>query len=183
MFCFKCGKQLPEGAAFCPFCGTRQVMMDSAAPEPEKPAEDTDVVYPIGKNYSIKLPSALVEYCKVRAPLERAGAQSRILSEDYMEDNIHDMDSALRRGFSQASHYIDNAAELALSILQDHGIDYVSSGQIRDAVDKEMAVSSESIQKLADVHAAIQAAAHEFNLDDEYKDYWQGFGLWHLWCC
>ncbi len=35
MFCFKCGHELPDDAAFCPYCG--QSMQQPAAAKPKKP--------------------------------------------------------------------------------------------------------------------------------------------------
>ena len=36
MYCYKCGKELPAGAVFCPFCGTKQ---GAAAADPETPVQ------------------------------------------------------------------------------------------------------------------------------------------------
>ena len=42
MFCYKCGKEIPAGSAFCPFCGVRQgegaMEESSAAAVPPSPA-------------------------------------------------------------------------------------------------------------------------------------------------
>ena len=52
-FCHSCGKKLPEGISFCPYCGAdlsapfegeAPVVKETVAPEPEKPREPEPVV-------------------------------------------------------------------------------------------------------------------------------------------
>ena len=38
MYCFKCGKEIPDSSAFCPFCGTRQESVPQAAAGPAAPS-------------------------------------------------------------------------------------------------------------------------------------------------
>ena len=39
MFCQKCGKQIPDGATFCPFCGAQQGHVADTPPQPEVQSE------------------------------------------------------------------------------------------------------------------------------------------------
>ena len=47
MFCFKCGKEIEEGAAFCRFCGSVQEDMDVQVQENSKADEKKE-----SSNYS-----------------------------------------------------------------------------------------------------------------------------------
>lgn len=38
-FCSKCGKELPEGSAFCPSCGTSVTAVPTTKPRPKRTAE------------------------------------------------------------------------------------------------------------------------------------------------
>lgn len=44
MFCTKCGKQLEEGTAFCPNCGTAQNGAESPAPDMDCPPPESPAV-------------------------------------------------------------------------------------------------------------------------------------------
>lgn len=54
MFCTKCGKELPEGAVFCPFCGQKQgapaEAPDSATEATVKAAEGTGYAQPVNRS-------------------------------------------------------------------------------------------------------------------------------------
>ena len=54
MFCIKCGKELPEGAVFCPFCGQKQgapaEAPDSATEAMVKAAEGTGYAQPVNRS-------------------------------------------------------------------------------------------------------------------------------------
>ncbi len=56
MFCSKCGKQLPEGVAYCPYCGMSTSDSPSPSPPPPPPpvvtTEDSTLKYfiPIGRS-------------------------------------------------------------------------------------------------------------------------------------
>ena len=50
MFCFKCGKEIPDNSAFCPFCGAKQ---ESAAPSaPASDVEAKPAAAPSGAGYA-----------------------------------------------------------------------------------------------------------------------------------
>ena len=42
MYCINCGKEIPEGAKFCPVCGGQQMNEENATPKQGKPESSTD---------------------------------------------------------------------------------------------------------------------------------------------
>ena len=53
MYCTKCGKQLEEGTAFCPNCGTAQNGAESPAPDMDCPPPESPAVSKKGKKKGI----------------------------------------------------------------------------------------------------------------------------------
>ena len=42
MFCVKCGKQIDDSSAFCPYCGSATSVNSAPQPQPAAPQQDTN---------------------------------------------------------------------------------------------------------------------------------------------
>ena len=50
MFCIKCGKDLPEGAVFCPFCGQKQSAPAETPAAAAPVSKGTDYAQPVNRS-------------------------------------------------------------------------------------------------------------------------------------
>lgn len=141
MFCSQCGKELPDGAKFCPGCGMKTT--ESVASKIIQLPEGSGQEFWITPDYSVKFSFPVCQCIKIRAPFEKNGLDLQVdfthwIEERWVQNNIisYTFDELYGIMFEEYLRRLEPQFHLAHRILLEYGIDNLSFNEVKKRAKK-----------------------------------------------
>lgn len=188
MFCSQCGKELPDGAKFCPDCGMNvsEPVVNKIIQLPEEPGQE----FWITQDYSVKFSFPMCQCIKVRAPFEKSGDDLYVdfldwINEQCVKDNVLlvSFDQIYGVAFEEYLNRLEPQFHMAHRVLLDHGIDNLSFNEVKTRAQKAIddrfggLYLRHYFKPKAQVEEVIQTLHTGRETERSSRSHWEGGGF------